>query len=148
MAILLDEDVGTGFEALDEEECFGLIHGGSIGRVAVSIGALPAVFPVNYHAEDGVIYFLTGAGTKLAAATRKAVIAFQLDDIDIRYQHGWSVLAIGETSEVHDPVLLEIVSRFPLRPWAPGLRDHVVQIRPDFVSGRRITFRGGGATSQ
>jgi nitroimidazol reductase NimA-like FMN-containing flavoprotein (pyridoxamine 5'-phosphate oxidase superfamily) len=141
MAILLDEEVGSGFEALDEEECFGLIHGRSIGRVAVSIGALPVVFPVNYHADDKVIYFLSGAGTKLAAATRKAVIAFQLDDIDIRYQHGWSVLAIGETSEVHDPVLLEIVSRFPLRPWAPGLRDHVVQIRPDFVSGRRITFR-------
>jgi len=39
--------VGNGFEALDEEECFGLIHEGSIGRVAVSIGALPVVFPVN-----------------------------------------------------------------------------------------------------
>jgi uncharacterized protein len=140
MGIFLEEAPGSGFEALDEEECFGLLHRSSIGRVAVSMGAIPAIFLVNYHAMDRAIYFRTGEGTKLSAATRSAVVAFEIDEIDISYHHGWSVLAVGVADEVEDPVLLDRVRHFPLQPWAPGSRDHVVRIRPDFISGRRITF--------
>jgi len=140
MGTPLDEEPGRSFEALDEEECFSLLQSGSIGRVAVAVGEIPAVFPVNYHAFNGDIYFFTAEGTKLDAAVRGAMITFQLDHFDLTYHHGWSVLAVGKATEIHETLIRELAVYFPLQPWAPGSRSHLVQIRPDFVSGRRITF--------
>lgn len=140
MAIVLEETPGRGFESLGEEECLALLHGNTFGRVAVSVGAIPAVFSVNYRAENGAIYFLTGEGTKLAAATTGTVVAFQIDHFDAQYHQGWSVLAVGEASEVAHPRAGELTKRLGLQPWAPGDRSHLVSIWPDFISGRRISF--------
>jgi len=129
---------GDGFEILSESECFGLLSRETVGRVAVSLGAIPAVFPVNYLYVDGGIHFRTGVGTKLAAATRGAVVAFEIDEIDRLYHSGWSVLAVGTAEELTEPADLARAAHLPLRTWAPGERDHLVRIVPDFVSGRRI----------
>jgi len=31
--------------------------------------------------------------------------------------------------------------QLPLAPWAPGAKDHVVCVEPEFVSGRRIVHQ-------
>ena len=128
----------TGFEALGEQEWLELLILETFGRVAVTVGGIPAVFPVNYHFVDGAIHFRTGEGIKLAAATRHAVVAFQVDDIDRVYHAGWSVLAVGTAEELKESVDLTWAVELPLRAWAPGVREHFVRILPDFVSGRRI----------
>ena len=128
----------TGFEVLGEEECLELLRLGSFGRVAVTVEAIPAVFPVNYRFADGAIHFRTGEGIKLASATRHAVVAFQVDDIDRIYHAGWSVLAVGTAQELKESADLAWAGQLPLRAWAPGVREHFVRIVPDFVSGRRI----------
>ncbi len=127
-----------GFEVLGEEECFELLGRGKIGRVGVTLGSLPVVLPVNYLFADGAIHFRTGEGTKLTAASQNAVVAFEVDDVDLLYHAGWSVLAVGVARVLEDSVDLSWESRLPLRSWAPGLREHFVRIVPDFVSGRRI----------
>lgn len=137
MALELGVDGSKVFEILGDEECFDLLARKPIGRVAVSIGAIPAVFPVNYVFMNGAIYFYTGAGTKLAAAVREAVVAFEVDDYDITYEHGWSVLAVG-VARIVDPD--DVDADMPLRPWVPGARHALVRIWPDLVSGRRIGF--------
>jgi uncharacterized protein len=140
MAMILDADGSRSFEILSEDECLDLLEEGWLGRVAVTMGALPAIFPVNYCAEDGAIYFLTGQGTKLAAAVRSAVVAFEVDEADIGSRQGWSVLVIGRAQEVHlEEAGSSAVSR--LGPWAPGDRSHLIRICPEFLSGRRISFR-------
>lgn len=58
-----------GLEILDTGQCLALAATRPVGRVAVTVGALPAVFPVNYCLVDSRVYFRTGAGTKLDAAT-------------------------------------------------------------------------------
>ena len=50
---------------IDPHACLALLGAGGIGRVAVSIGAVPAVFPVNYAMLDGEVVFRTGGGTRL-----------------------------------------------------------------------------------
>ena len=120
MGTPLDEEPGRSFEALDEEECFSLLHSGSMGRVAVSLGEIPAVFPVNYHAFNGDIYFFTAEGTKLDAAIRRAMVAFQLDHFDLAYHHGWSILAVGKATEIHEDLDPRACSPFP--PPALGTR--------------------------
>lgn len=134
MVVLWDE----GLELLDEEECLALLAGGRVGRVAVSIGALPAIFPVNFCLVGGSVVFRTGAGTKLAAATDHAVVAFEVDQVDPATRGGWSVLAIGMASRVEDPEELAELRDLQLAPWAGGRRDHYVRIAVEMVSGRRI----------
>ena len=128
--------VDEGLELLDEAECLELMASVHIGRVAVTMGALPAVFPVNFEMRDGDIYFRTGSGTKMRAAVEKAVVGFEVDRFDDEARTGWSVLVVGETETVSplDPTFLEVAAH----PWARGDRHNLVRIRPELISGRRL----------
>ena len=127
-----------GFEILSDEECRELLARMRLGRVAVSFGALPAVLPVNYLLLDGDIAFFTGPGTKLRHAMDNAVVAFEVDWFDENTESGWSVMAVGTACEVADPGAVDAARRGGLRPWAVGERSHLIRIRPEFLSGRRI----------
>ena len=130
--------VDEGLVILAEEECLELLGRHHVGRVAVTVGALPAVFPVNYALMDGAIVFRTGDGTKLRAALDHTVVAFEIDDYDPFAHGGWSVLAVGLASELEGEALAR-ARDLPLRPWADGDRHHFVQIVPEVISGREIT---------
>lgn len=132
---------GSGLGVLTPEECRQLLRRASVGRVAVTIGAVPAVFPVNFMVVDDAIVFRTSTGTKLDAATRKKVVAFEVDEFDTLYHDGWSVLAVGVADELREPAQVERAKDLPLVPWADGRRNHFVAIRPEFLSGRRIVHR-------
>ena len=126
-----------GLEILDEDECLELMGTVPVGRVAVSVGALPAVFPVNFALYGRRIVFRTGKGTKLDAAVRHAVVAFEVDHFDALYHSGWSVLAVGRADDVTDNLEL-IGGDGRVRPWVGGERDHYLAIEAEFLSGRRI----------
>lgn len=128
-----------GLELLEEAECLALMSQVHVGRVGVSIGALPAIFPVNFVLSDGAVYFRTGEGTKLDAATTNAVVAFETDRFDAFEHGGWSVLAVGTAAPVTNPAQLAALSHLRLQPWAGGRRDHLVRVPIEFVSGRRIS---------
>jgi len=127
-------------QTLSPNECAALLAEGSIGRVGVSVGALPVVLPVNYAVLDGDVVIRTGAGTKLDAALVGAVVAFEIDSVDPIYHGGWSVMVQGRAQEVLDPGELRRVQALPLRPWADGNRDRFVRISTERISGRRISL--------
>jgi nitroimidazol reductase NimA-like FMN-containing flavoprotein (pyridoxamine 5'-phosphate oxidase superfamily) len=129
----------NGMEVLSRRECLRLLQTAPLGRVAVTMSALPAVFPVNFALLDGDVVFETGSGTKLAAALRNAVVAFEVDHIEPISHTGWSVLVTGTACELFDPVDLARARRLPLTAWAPGEHSHFVRISSDLVSGRRLT---------
>jgi uncharacterized protein len=126
-------------QALTPGECELLLAQTTVGRVGISVGALPVVLPVNYAMLDGDVVIRTGAGTKLDAALTGAVVAFEVDHIDPVYHEGWSVLLQGRATEIVDPDDVERARRLPLNPWAPGTRDRYVRIPVEVISGRRIT---------
>jgi len=128
-------------EVLSTDECLRLLGQAKVGRVGVTVGALPEIFPVVYCLFDGAIAFRTGEGTKLHAAIRRAVLAFEVDDFDAEVQHGWSVLVVGHAGEVTDPMQVNAARRLLSNTWVPGDRYHVVSIALDRVTGRRITER-------
>ena len=131
--------IDNGLEILSPAQCQDLLGRATVGRVAVTVAALPAIFPVNYAILHDQIVFLTGEGTKLQAAVERAVVAFQVDHIDESTASGWSVMAVGVAEEITDPVELSAAEALNLRPFATGDRTHFVKIRPEFLSGRRIT---------
>jgi uncharacterized protein len=123
---------------LDEAECLRLLAGSEIGRVVFTDAALPAAQPVTYLLDDTEIVFRTGNGSKLAAASRNAVVAFQADRIDPSTRTGWTVLGVGQAYEVIVPQrLAELAERMPA-PWAPDRTAHTIAIPLQRLSGRRL----------
>jgi uncharacterized protein len=132
--MLIDE----GLEVLDEREATRLLASGEVGRVGVTIGALPAIFPVNYRLIDGCIVFRSSPGSKLSAAMSRAVVAFEVDDYNVADRSGWSVLVIGPSEVVHDLDVTFKALEAGLEPYVDGPRGAIIRIEPTFVSGRRI----------
>ena len=128
----------NGLEVLEREECIGLLARATVGRIAITSNALPVVLPVNFVLLDDRIVIRTGRGTKLDAATRNTVVAFEVDEIESVEQTGWSVLVTGVARELVAPDEIDEVSASPPARWAPGLDGRYIVISTDMISGRRI----------
>lgn len=139
---MANEEAGNapGLEDLEPDECMRLLGSVGVGRVGVTIDALPAVLPVNYVVSGGAIVFRTVPGTKLDAATAGAVVAFEADAYGTAEDRsGWSVLVRGVAEEVTHPAQLVAARELPLESWAwDGGADRFVRIEPTVVTGRRI----------
>ena len=129
---------------LSRAECLRLIASSSVGRVVFTERALPAAHPVNYLLDGEEVVFRTGRGGKLAAATLRNIVAFQVDHIDPHAQAGWSVLGVGEAYEVADLKRLEdLAPRIP-RPWAASAVDgHTIAIPLRRLTGRVLGEKAG-----
>jgi nitroimidazol reductase NimA-like FMN-containing flavoprotein (pyridoxamine 5'-phosphate oxidase superfamily) len=128
----------NGLEILDREQCLALLAGETIGRVGLTTGALPTVLPVNFCLDGDRVLIRTGEGTKLDAALRGAVVAFEVDDFDPFDHSGWSVVVTGVADEVTEPERLRRAEHLPLPRWAPVGNGHVVAIATEMISGRRL----------
>jgi uncharacterized protein len=133
--VLMDAE---GLEVLVAEQCFELLAGSRLGRIAVTIGAVPAIFPVHYLLLDGQIVFRTGQGTNLHTAAANTVVAFEVDDVDPSWVAGWSVLVVGVAREIRDNVAIALALDQAPNLWDAGVGAHVISILPAFLSGRRF----------
>jgi nitroimidazol reductase NimA-like FMN-containing flavoprotein (pyridoxamine 5'-phosphate oxidase superfamily) len=128
----------NGLEILARDECLKLLGTSALGRIGCTSGALPLVLPVNFRLVGDAVVFRTGVGTKLAAATRNAVVAFEVDEMDPLDHTGWSVLVTGFAREVTNQHELDKMSVDHIPRWAPGGDGRVVSISTELISGRRI----------
>jgi nitroimidazol reductase NimA-like FMN-containing flavoprotein (pyridoxamine 5'-phosphate oxidase superfamily) len=134
-AVTLDDN---GLVVLDRDDCLRLLGTATLGRVGISSGALPVVLPVNFRLVGDRIVFRTSSGTKLQAATRGAVVAFEVDSIEPFSHTGWSVCVTGLATAITDPAEIEQLRRAHVPRWARSSDDHFVTISTDMVSGRRL----------
>jgi len=132
----------NGLEILDRARCLELLATAHVGRIALSMGALPVVLPVNFAMLGEDILIRTATGSKLNAAATNSVVAFEADRVDAVYHSGWSVLAQGVASEITDPVELEQAAEVPLAPWS-GSDGHYLRVTTQLLSGRRLDPGGG-----
>jgi nitroimidazol reductase NimA-like FMN-containing flavoprotein (pyridoxamine 5'-phosphate oxidase superfamily) len=116
-----------GNRELSPGECRALLSAGGIGRVALSVGALPAIFPVHYHLYDDQIVLDPTIAPAQAWSFTDAVIAFEVDALDAAGDMGWSVLVVGRAERAVDTGVTRIPShhisgyRFQLPdPFPPG----------------------------
>lgn len=135
----------NGLEVLTRAECMRLLSDARVGRLGLSVGALPVVLPVNYAVMDDTVVVRSGPGTKLDAALADAVVAFEVDQLDETSETGWSIMIQGVATVISDPRVLERARALRLRPWAGGPKDHFLELSTDVVSGRRILPRNDAA---
>ncbi len=128
-----------GMTLLSDGECFELLRGEQVGRLAVAIGPHPDIFPVNYVVDGPSIVFRTLEGTKLAASVLTPAVAFEVDGIIEASDEAWSVVVKGRAREVTGVSELLDALDLPLYPWQAAPKHRFVRIIPTEVSGRRFT---------
>jgi hypothetical protein len=128
-----------GVQILSRKECIDLLGEVPVGRVAVAIGALPAIFPVNFQVwGEDLILFCAMKGSRLARSTDNAVIAFQADSYDHEQHTGWTVSSVGLSTCVpsRDDSGLRGVAPDP---WVTGHDPELlIQLRLGEITGHRI----------
>ena len=129
---------GEGLEVLVAEQCLELLETARLGRIAVTIGAVPAIFPVHYRLLDGQIVFRTRKGTDLQIGSANTVVAFEVDSVDAAWEQGWSVLVVGVARDMTDGVPLAAAVQEAPDLWDAGADARCISILPGFVSGRRF----------
>lgn len=123
-------------ETLSRDECVRLLASVPFGRIIYTVAALPAVQPVNFTIRHDTIVVRTASESKLAAATRNSVIAFQADQIDVATRAGWSVTVVGRCSEVVDPVEVAELALTGPQAWGRPASDRFIVIGIEQVTGR------------
>jgi uncharacterized protein len=126
------------YKDLDSHECWRLLRGVSVGRLAVWVENHPDIFPVNYMVDHGTMVFRTGEGTKLRAATGETPVAVEADGVDADTGMAWSVVVKGQAAPVKDPQEVLDTAGLFLFPWQAGKKEHFVRITPDSITGRRF----------
>lgn len=129
---------GPNAEVLSVDECWKYLQSSYIGRLAVINGGVPEIFPLNYVAVERSLVFRTAPGTKLRSLLAATPIAFETDGLNIYATEVWSVVVKGIPAPIsEDEVNLELAG--PGRaPWEPGVKEHLIQIQPTSVTGRRF----------
>jgi uncharacterized protein len=135
----------AGLEELSRSECFRLLAGSTLGRVAVAPKdwSFPVIRPVNFvfDVSMNAVVFRSGRGSKLTALLLGKVAAFEIDGVDEVAKEGWSVIVAGRVEEIERPIDLRRVDRLGVEPWASGDKPHWLLIRAETVTGRRIRRR-------
>jgi uncharacterized protein len=136
---MLDPRSGQ-IEMMGVGECVKALRAHDLGRIAVVDREVrPLIFPVNYFFDEGVIVFRTAPGTKLDLAPG-AHVGFEIDGWDPGQGIGWSVLVKGVARDITHPrgAPTGRMRFWPVRPMAPGSREHWVGISADEITGRRF----------
>lgn len=126
---------------LPEAVCRQLLREGRVGRLAAVVGGKQTIVPANFrYVEMGAkswIVFRTAEGTVLDQPGVAA--AFEIDEVAMRFERGWSVLARGVIEEIAPDVVIELAAAFDPGPWL-GNRERWLAIDVDEITGREIVI--------
>jgi len=126
---------------LTEAECLELLAQTAVGRVAVSIDALPAIRTVRFGLIPGHVVFSVAASSQLRRAASNAVVAFQADHVDETARRGWCVVVQGLSEVITSEEDLAQVRSLPITPWRPGPNDDIpIKISLSRVSGEKVSW--------
>jgi len=116
--------------ALSERECWELLATASVGRLALSVRALPVILPVQYYLDRRRLAVCLGHHAPPERALAETIIAFAADAIDPVTRAGWSVQVQGR-SVIPRGLRIDTDCGWPAA-------AQVVEIEPGMISGHRM----------
>ncbi|MGY1739610.1 MULTISPECIES: pyridoxamine 5'-phosphate oxidase family protein [unclassified Blastococcus] len=137
----------TGVPVLDELSsvaCLRLLASVPLGRLAFTVGALPTIQPVHFAVRGDELLIPARLGGKVEAASRGAVVAFEVDDYDAAARTGWSVTVVGPSWVLDDAAEVAALHTAGLTPWVPATQSCVVVVRIARITGRRLSRHAVG----
>ena len=133
-----DQNSPGSFAELSEAECQELLAQHTAGRVGFMAPDGPQILPVTYQYRNGDVIFRTSPAGALSGLVRRTSVAFEIDDIDEQNKSGWSVLVLGFAEAIaHNYLLTSAWETGPV-PWADGVRNLFIEIKPRKISGRSV----------
>ena len=117
-------------EPLSSEDCWELITTQTVGRLALSVRALPAILPVQYYVDDDLIAICLGHHQVPPTAITGTVAAFSVDNFTGPLSRGWTVNILGLV-QPPEPVGVPTDCGQPTA-------GQIVHLRPDTIAGQRI----------
>jgi len=134
----------SNFAELSDSECKELLAQHNAGRVGFMAPDGPQILPVTYQYRNGSVIFRTSPVGALSGLVRRTSVAFEIDGIDEQNKSGWSVLVLGFAEAMaHNYLLASAWETGPV-PWADGIRNLFIEIKPRKISGRAV--RRGAAS--
>ncbi len=128
-------------EQLSRGACAELLRESSVGRIVFVDKDGPAALPVNYGLAGDDIIFRIEQQSNLRGLL-KGPVAFEVDHMVPEADSGWSVLVRGTPQEVpidEVPGFVKQMKETLPRPWAEGVHNVWVAIKPREVTGRKLT---------
>jgi uncharacterized protein len=122
-------------KGLSRHECLSHLASAHVGRVGISLQAMPAVLPVAFKLRDESILFSVSPGSPLAQAAENSVIAFQVDDFDHLSRTGWTVMGVGvsKSAPLSTPTLAAP------EPWVTGEEGgRFLELQFDLLTGHEV----------
>jgi hypothetical protein len=117
-------------EPITAAECWALLASASVGRLALSLQALPAILPVQYYLDGDKIALCLGHYQVPGQAVTNTVAAFVADAIDTTTSQGWAVQVLGKVAPPQ---------------WMNGPGDcgqhaggQVIHLAPATIAGQRL----------
>lgn len=129
-------------EILTDEDCWELLAGQQVGRLAVAVSGRPDIFPVNYVVDSDRLVFRTAEGSKLAAVVVNSIVAFEVDGLDEATNEAWSVVLYGRARVLRDEAEEVVAENLPLFPWHAAPKAWFIEIDPVELSGRLFVAEG------
>ena len=116
---------------LSERECWRLLAMVSVGRLALSVRALPVIVPVQYYLSGRRLAVCLGHHELSERSLDETIIAFAADSIDPVARSGWSVQVQGK-SVIPRGLRIDTDCDLPATP------AQVVEVVPGKISGHRM----------
>ena len=133
---------------LTRGQAMRLLRSVSMGRIAFTYRAMPAIRPVNHMVDEAgriVIRSHEGASIVTAAdAKRGTVVSYEADQIDTEARAGWTVVVTGLARIVDEPGQAAAYRR-QLHPWVTGQIDYIISIEPTIVTAFELIRGRNGA---
>jgi nitroimidazol reductase NimA-like FMN-containing flavoprotein (pyridoxamine 5'-phosphate oxidase superfamily) len=127
----------AGWDVLPRNECALGLGSQQIGRIALSVDALPVLLPVYFVYDGTTIVFRTRSGSVLDRNCRNTVVAFEVDSHDAGRKSGWSVMAVGVAKVLVDSLTAHEHALRLDRIGAPE-GEVLIGIEPGSLTGRAL----------
>lgn len=132
----LDPEELSDVTVLSEADCWKALDSERIGRLAVQVEDGVDIFPVNFIAKDGALYFRSAPGTKLEAIAHSSAVAFEADGIHLLSR--WSVVVRGDAHRLADESEIVAAGIQTLSTMTSSHKWNYIRITPTVVTGMRF----------
>ena len=123
---------------LTASECSDILKRGGLGRLAVSSGALPAIYSAFFSVLDDHVVVRLSPTWALAKEADRAVVAFNVDHAG--EAEAWTVMVQGVAQLVSDPASVARLRSLPLPSWSEDPDDDVfLSVEPTKLTGARYS---------
>jgi len=118
---------------LTEIECHDLLAIKNVGRLSLTISALPVVVPVPYSYLGGSVVLAMHDGPAYRA-TASHVVGFEIDDTNLDHVL-WAVLVVGRAAEITDDNERQQFESLGLAASTGATPVHYLKLRPEILTG-------------